>query len=159
MPFFKIETNQPVNPDGIQRILTRTSEFTSETLNKPEQSVMVLLVPEKRMMFSGNNDPVAFVQLKRIGLPIESCTDLTSRICQFLAGELGFRPTGYMSSLRILSETCLDGMVKHFDPKRTTSVLNGSKPYFLVRLGCVLVILIKYTSKKAISSYKAKFLP
>ena len=115
MPFFKIETNQPINSDGTQRISKKASQFVSEMLGKPEQYVMVLLVPEKRMMLSGNNDPVAFVQLKRIGLPIESCTDLTSRICQFLAGELGFLPTGYMSSLRILSETCLDGMARHFE--------------------------------------------
>lgn len=89
MPFFKIETNQPVNPDGTKRLLKNASEFISEMLVKPEQYVMVSIEPEKQMMFSGNDDPTAFVQLKSIGLPIDRCPDFSSRICQFLASELG----------------------------------------------------------------------
>jgi len=88
MPFFKIETNQPINPDGIQRILKNASEFISEMLGKPEQYVMVSIEPEKQMMFSENDDPTAFVQLKSIGLAIDGCADFSSQICQFLAGEL-----------------------------------------------------------------------
>ena len=50
---------------------------------------MVSIEPGQQMMFSGNDDPTAFVQLKSIGLAIDSCADFSSRICQFLAGELG----------------------------------------------------------------------
>ncbi|BBO85028.1 hypothetical protein DSCO28_55940 [Desulfosarcina ovata subsp. sediminis] len=89
MPFFKIETNQPINPDGTQRILKKASQLVSEILGKPEQYVMVSIEPGQQMMFNGNDDPTAFVQLKSIGLAIDSCADFSSRICQFIAGELG----------------------------------------------------------------------
>jgi phenylpyruvate tautomerase len=83
MPFFKIETNQPINPDETQRILKKASEFISEMFVKPEPYVMVSIEPGQQMMYSGNDDPTAFVQLKSIGLAIDSCANLSSRICQF----------------------------------------------------------------------------
>lgn len=92
MPFFKIETNQPMNADATQSILKKSSEFISEMLGKPEKYVMVSAEAGQQMLFGGNDDPTAFVQLKSIGLPVDKCTEFSGRICQFLSDELGIKP-------------------------------------------------------------------
>lgn len=91
MPFFKIETNQQVNPGDTQTILKKSSEFISEMLGKPEKVVMVSIDTGKQMMFGGNTEPTAFVQLKSIGLPVDMCTEFSSKICQFVFDEFGIQ--------------------------------------------------------------------
>ena len=92
MPFFKIESNQPMNADETQSILNKSSEFISKMLGKPEKYVMVSVEAGQQMLFGGNDDPTAFVQLKSIGLPVDRCTEFSGRICQFLSDELGVKP-------------------------------------------------------------------
>ncbi len=85
MPFFKIETNQ--KPNGPQGILKKASEFIADMLSKPEKYVMVSIETDKQMIFSGDNKPTAFIQLKSIGLPIDKCGDFSSKICKFINDE------------------------------------------------------------------------
>lgn len=89
MPFVKIETNHQLAAAATEALLAKSSKLMSEMLGKPEQYVMVSIKPGQQMMFGGNDDPTAFVQLKSIGLPLDKCTELSSRICQFLADEMG----------------------------------------------------------------------
>ncbi len=89
MPFFKIETNQKIN--DTESILKKASDFISEMLIKPEQYVMVSIETDPQMMFAGDTQPTAFVQLKSIGLQTDKCTEFSGKICQFINDELGIQ--------------------------------------------------------------------
>ena len=89
MPYFCIETNQPVDPDANQQLLKKLSAFVAELLGKPESYVMVSIQPEKPLVFGGTNEPAAFIRLKSIGLPTERCPELSQKICSLVEHELG----------------------------------------------------------------------
>ena len=89
MPYFCIETNQPVNPATNQQLLKKTSTFIADILGKPESYIMVSIQPEKSLVFGGTDDPAAFVRLKSIGLPTERCPELAQKICSLIEQELG----------------------------------------------------------------------
>jgi phenylpyruvate tautomerase PptA (4-oxalocrotonate tautomerase family) len=92
MPFFKIETNRQADDTTTVDLLKNASVFVSQMLGKPEQFVMVSIETDKRMMFGGDGEPAAFVQLKSIGLPVDRCAEFSGKICQFLNDELGIQP-------------------------------------------------------------------
>ena len=92
MPFFKIETNRQADDARTVALLNKASAMVSQMLGKPEQFVMVSIETDKRMMFGGDGEPTAFVQLKSIGLPTDRCAEFSGKICQFLNDELGIQP-------------------------------------------------------------------
>ena len=89
MPYFSIETNQPVDSAANRQLLKKTSAFIAELLGKPESYVMVSIQPERPLIFGGSDEPAAFVRLKSIGLPMERCPDLSQKICNLVELELG----------------------------------------------------------------------
>ena len=92
MPFFKIETNHQAAASDTEALLVKSSKLIAEMLGKPEQYVMVSIETDKLMMFGGNHDMTAFVQLKSIGLPVDQCAEFSARICRFLSDELDIKP-------------------------------------------------------------------
>jgi phenylpyruvate tautomerase PptA (4-oxalocrotonate tautomerase family) len=89
MPFFKIETNQKLDPSTVDTLLEKCSKFISSMVGKPEPYVMVSIDHSQDMIFGGNTEPAAMVKLKSIGLPADKCNDYVSRISQFLNDEVG----------------------------------------------------------------------
>jgi phenylpyruvate tautomerase PptA (4-oxalocrotonate tautomerase family) len=89
MPYFCIETNQPVEPASRQQLLKKTSAFIAELLGKPESYVMISIQPEMPLIFGGSDAPAAFVRLKSIGLPIDRCPELSEKISRLIEQELG----------------------------------------------------------------------
>jgi len=92
MPFFKVETNRQADDARTGALLNKASALVSQMLGKPEKFVMVSIETDKRMMFGGDGEPTAFVQLKSIGLPTDRCAEFSGKICQFLSDELGIQP-------------------------------------------------------------------
>lgn len=92
MPYISIETNQSIDETVADKFASKVSAFASEIIGKPEQWVMVAIKPGTMMVYNGSHDPVAFVELKSIGLPEEKCTDFSRQICDFLSTELGIPP-------------------------------------------------------------------
>jgi phenylpyruvate tautomerase PptA (4-oxalocrotonate tautomerase family) len=89
MPYFSIETNQPVDSAANQQLLKKISVFVAELLGKPESYVMVSIQPGSPLIFGGSNDPAAFVRLKSIGLPVDRCPQLSQEICNLIEQEFG----------------------------------------------------------------------
>ena len=88
MPYLKIQTNREVADEARQEILKKASLLVSKNLGKPEKYVMVRFDPIMPMVFGGNANPCAYLELKSIGLP-ESKTEVLSKVlCQFLSDEL-----------------------------------------------------------------------
>jgi phenylpyruvate tautomerase len=88
MPYFSIETNQPIDPASNQQLLQKTSAFIADLLGKPESYVMISIQPDTPLIFGGSDAPAAFVRLKSIGLPRDRCPELSAKICNLIEQEL-----------------------------------------------------------------------
>ena len=88
MPYFSIETNQPLDQASNQQLLKKTSAFIADLLGKPESYVMISIQPETPLIFGGSDAPAAFVRLKSIGLPQDRCPEFSEKICNLLEQEL-----------------------------------------------------------------------
>ncbi len=88
MPLLKIETNAPLYTDTVQTLLTRASTTVAELLGKPERYVMVSLEHNANMLFGGSDEPLAYVELKSIGLPTSQTADLSHALTDLLGQTL-----------------------------------------------------------------------
>jgi phenylpyruvate tautomerase len=89
MPYLMIQTNLPLGKKAERAILKNASTLVSEQLGKPESFVMIALQPDTSMLFAGSDDPVAFLELKSIGLSARRTKDLCEALCQLIEGHLG----------------------------------------------------------------------
>ena len=89
MPYLKIQTNLPLGKKAERAILKNASTLVAEQLEKPESFVMIALQADTPMLFAGSDDPVAFLELKSVGLPARRTKDLSEALCQLIEGHLG----------------------------------------------------------------------
>lgn len=89
MPYLKIQTNLPLSKKAERAVLRNASQLVAELLEKPESFVMVALETDTPMLFAGSDEPVAFLELKSIGLPAKQTKDLSEALCQMIEGHLG----------------------------------------------------------------------
>jgi len=92
MPYLKIQTNLPLSKKAERSVLQDASALVAKELGKPEEFVMVALQPDTPMVFAGTDDPVAFLELKSIGLPAEKTKRLSRTLCDLINRHLGIRP-------------------------------------------------------------------
>jgi len=92
MPYLKIQTNLPLSKKAERNVLQDASALVAKELGKPEEFVMVALQPDTPMMFAGTDDPVAFLELKSIGLPADKTKRLSRTLCDLINRHLGIRP-------------------------------------------------------------------
>jgi phenylpyruvate tautomerase PptA (4-oxalocrotonate tautomerase family) len=92
MPYLKIQTNLPLSKRAERNVLKDASALVARELNKPEDFVMVAAQPDTPMMFAGTDDPVAFLELKAIGLPVRRTKQLSQALCGLINEHLGIRP-------------------------------------------------------------------
>ena len=69
MPYLGIHTNKKFDDATAQELMKKASHTVAELLGKPESYVMVALPPPVPMMFAGDDAPLAYLELKSIGLP------------------------------------------------------------------------------------------
>lgn len=93
MPFLSIETNVDVSGEQRAALLKRASAKAAEALGKPESYVMVSLAAGRPMLFAGSDAPLAYLQLRSLGLPGEATGRLSATLCRFVEDELGI-PSG-----------------------------------------------------------------
>jgi len=89
MPYLKIQTNLPVGKKSRHTIMRNASSLVALELNKPEGLVMVALQPDTTMFFSGTDAPVAFLELKAVGLPGNKTRKLSKALCELIGEHLG----------------------------------------------------------------------
>ena len=89
MPYLKIQTNLPLGKKAGRAILKSASALVASELDKPESFVMVALQPDTPMLFAGSDDPVAFLELKAIGLPARKTKKLCAALCELIEEHLG----------------------------------------------------------------------
>ena len=89
MPYLKIQTN--ITPDTATReqLLHDLSTSVAELLGKPERYVMIAIEDGAPMIFGGNNGPLAYLELKSIGLPDAKTAMFSVSLCSLVEKELG----------------------------------------------------------------------
>lgn len=92
MPTLIIRTNAPNATAAAESLIKKASATVAEALGKPERYVMVILEPPAAMCFGGNTSPLAFLELKSLGLPEDQTPQLSATLCDLLEHELGIAP-------------------------------------------------------------------
>ena len=91
MPYLKIQTNQQLDPEQSQALISKASKLVASELGKSENYVMVSLTPPVPMLFAGSSEPTAYLELKSIGLPESRTADLSKALCNLMA-DLNIEP-------------------------------------------------------------------
>ncbi len=91
MPLLRIETNVTVEEDQCQTLIAEASQTVARELGKPEQYVMVALEPSARMLLAGGPAPLAFLELRSIGLAENQTAPLSAALCDLMERTLGIR--------------------------------------------------------------------
>lgn len=92
MPYFSIQTNQPIAETTAADLGKKASAFIAGIVGKPEAYVMTAIKPGTAMTFAGDDAPTAFVELKSLGLAEDQCNPLAEKISAFIQTELGIDP-------------------------------------------------------------------
>jgi len=92
MPLLRITTNQEIASDRQQEITRQLSTLVAEMLGKPESYVMVVLQINPAMSFAGSHDPLAYIELKSLGLPEDKTTDFSGSLCQHVEHLMNILP-------------------------------------------------------------------
>jgi phenylpyruvate tautomerase len=89
MPFLKIQTNQRLTEQAAKSLASRGSAAIAELLGKPEAYVMVAVETCSAMQFAGTDEPLAYLELKSIGLPASATASASRALCDLVAAEAG----------------------------------------------------------------------
>jgi len=89
MPFLKIQTNQRLSESDARSLASQASVSVAELLAKPEAYVMVSVEYNTAMQFGGTDEPLAYLELKSIGLPQSITATASQALCTLVAGETG----------------------------------------------------------------------
>ena len=92
MPFLRIQTNTALTTEQANGLAARASQLVSEQLGKPERYVMVSVEHKSAMQFAASAAPLAYLELKSIGLPESITADTSRALCQLLAEATGIDP-------------------------------------------------------------------
>ena len=86
MPYLALRTNREIAHAQRTALLSNLSATVATLLGKPERYVMVSLHDASPMLFAGSDAPLAYLELKSIGLPQQRTPELSAALCT-LVGE------------------------------------------------------------------------
>jgi phenylpyruvate tautomerase len=89
MPMLKIQTNAALSADAGRSLVAEASRAVAALLGKPERYVMISLETEATMAFGGDASPLAYLEMKSVGLPQGSTTALSKALCELIGTKLG----------------------------------------------------------------------
>ena len=86
MPLLNVKTN--INISDKNSFASLASKTTASAIGKPESYVMVAIDDGQVLLFAGNDEPAAYLELKSINLPESETTALSSTLCQLVYEQL-----------------------------------------------------------------------
>ncbi|MFQ5518385.1 MAG: phenylpyruvate tautomerase MIF-related protein [Mariprofundus sp.] len=90
MPCLFVHTNIEVADKA--DFLAHCSAVTGAALGKPESYVMVELSDNRPMLFAGSDAPLAFLELKSLGLSTDQTAGISEKLCALMQQQLGIDP-------------------------------------------------------------------
>lgn len=92
MPLIKLETSAALDEHKARDLAALLSKTVAEEIGKPEQYVMVSVVPST-MLMGGQPGPTAFADVRSIGgLNSSVNRSLSEKICSLIGDKLGVPP-------------------------------------------------------------------
>lgn len=88
MPYLKLRTNQSISKEHSSILMPQFSQLLAKETGKPESYIMVELEGSKEMIFAGNDDALAYLECKSIGLTTSQAKSLSASISQILESQL-----------------------------------------------------------------------
>lgn len=88
MPVLSITTNRALPDDRRTESLAQLSRHVAALLGKPERYVMISYSHNPHMLFAGTDDPLAYLELKSIGLPHERTAEFSAALCREISALL-----------------------------------------------------------------------
>lgn len=92
MPTLTIQTNVEIPAAQRRPTLEAASARVAEILGKPEGYVMAMLQTNPDMLFAADDAPLAYLELKSLGLPEDSTPALSAALCAFMQDHFGVPP-------------------------------------------------------------------
>ena len=89
MPLLSIDTNVSPDSDAVKALVRAASSRVAELLGKPERYVMIKFEHNPHMLFGGEGAPLAYLELKSIGLPENRTGELSQALCDLVSSQLG----------------------------------------------------------------------
>lgn len=89
MPTLIIQTNVTLAPERRRGTLAAASRLVASELGKPESYVMVSLQTNPDMCFAGDDAPLAYLELKSLGLPETRTAQLSAALCGLMSEHFG----------------------------------------------------------------------
>lgn len=89
MPYLKVQTNLPLDEAARTSFIAQASRMVVDALGKPERYMMVTLEPGAAMLLAGTDAPLAYLELKSIGLPQARTAKLSEALCSLVTKALG----------------------------------------------------------------------
>lgn len=87
MPYLKIHTNIQIREK--KALMTSLSAQLSNLLGKPESYIMLAITDQQPMRFAASDDPLAFLELKSINLPVEQTKAFSRALCETISTATG----------------------------------------------------------------------
>jgi len=84
MPLLTLSSNQKAD----ESLLKKASETVAAMLGKPERYVMVVINHNPQMLFAGVEAPLAYLELKSIGLPAERTAEFSRILCDLVSQQM-----------------------------------------------------------------------
>ena len=91
MPLLTIKTN--VTLENKTQLAEAASLTVANILNKPESYVMVHIEDKQCLLFAGEENPCALLELKSLGLAEDTTGDLSNRLCDFIFTQTSIPPS------------------------------------------------------------------
>ncbi len=88
MPLLRIQTNITLDPGACATLEQLASKTVSDILGKSEKYIMIIVETGVSMFFSGSREPLAYLELKSIGLPGERTQALSKDLCELIQRQL-----------------------------------------------------------------------
>jgi phenylpyruvate tautomerase PptA (4-oxalocrotonate tautomerase family) len=92
MPLLRIQTNVPIDSERQQCVMAKASHQVAKMLGKPERYVMISMEHNPDMLFGGSGEPLAYLELKSIGLPEAKTEELSRALADLLKQQMALPP-------------------------------------------------------------------
>jgi phenylpyruvate tautomerase PptA (4-oxalocrotonate tautomerase family) len=92
MPLLRIQTNSELPREQQRALLASASRLVAHQLGKPERYVMITMEHNPAMLFAGEDEPLAYLELKSIGLLADATGSLSRALCELVQEGLGISP-------------------------------------------------------------------
>jgi len=89
MPLLSIQTNVHPSSENRAEMLSAISRTVAQLLGKSERYVMLTLTSNPDMLFGGASGPMAYLELKSIGLPDSRTAELSRVLCGLMQQHFG----------------------------------------------------------------------